>query len=357
MRNNLVLFGKFALGGILSYSTPRFLVAIGVPVDRWIVKMANWFSLAITNEAALWSGGTIICAILFAVLFVLDRRHRSAIVIGPVKLTQQNLSKRAPLIELRDYIAGLPGWEDIGEELQYLDLIKAFREAAHEGRFEVWGRLRTDQGFPEQEEILRKIPVDHWGYASLDPLRFPSRTENKDLITYAVDPNKRKNERGYFDLEVERVPAFEWAQSEDASRYRGDEDRQSVGVQHARQAIATVRDTEMHFALAYVETGRWDIRFADIVMKPGAPDKGFSPVEMRQAALDGDIRIWGRASQSGPHVLIPAGYWEIWQIDWYSALESKCRTDIAETGHYGGTKYYDLMVSKAEIEKRWPPES
>lgn len=116
------------------------------------------------------------------------------------------------------------------------------------------------------------------------------------------------------------------------------------------------RDTEMHLALAYIETREWGLRFVDIVMKPGAPDKGFSPATVRQAAIDGEIRVWGKPSQNGPYVLIPAGYWEIWQIDWYSAW-GKCHTEIAESGYTGGTKHYDLMVSKVEIEKKWPPKT
>ena len=87
---------------------------------------------------------------------------------------------------------------------------------------------------------------------------------------------------------------------------------------------------------------------------PNSKAKGKSPIIVRQAALDGEIRIWGKLSHYGPHSLIPADYWKIWHIEWFSTLKGESESEIAEIGYSGGEKYYDLMVSKAEIEKKWP---
>jgi hypothetical protein len=114
------------------------------------------------------------------------------------------------------------------------------------------------------------------------------------------------------------------------------------------------RDTKMHEALAYVELRQWGRKFHAIVSQPSAnPEKGFSPAEVRQAAIDGDIRIWGRKSPHDAYVLIDPKYWETWQIDWFAALKSNAETEKRVTGA-AGYKYYDLMVSRAEFERRWP---
>lgn len=56
---------KYVLGGIISYAAPRLLVAMGVPLDRWIVTMGAWLSIRLTSEAALWAATLIIVIPLF----------------------------------------------------------------------------------------------------------------------------------------------------------------------------------------------------------------------------------------------------------------------------------------------------
>jgi hypothetical protein len=116
------------------------------------------------------------------------------------------------------------------------------------------------------------------------------------------------------------------------------------------------RDTKMSEALAYVVAGKWGLSYLEVI---GNHDKfgnsTFALVEMRQAALDSQVRVWGRTSNNGPFVEIPPQYWGVWQIEVFSALSSTgCKTEIAEIGHYGGTQYYELMVSKTEVGNRWP---
>ena len=33
-------FGRYAGGGIIAYATPRLLVALGVPLDQWIIAVS-----------------------------------------------------------------------------------------------------------------------------------------------------------------------------------------------------------------------------------------------------------------------------------------------------------------------------
>ncbi len=81
--------------------------------------------------------------------------------------------------------------------------------------------------------------------------------------------------------------------------------RVSVNIVEAK------RDTKMHEALAYIESGSWGKKYYEYIATPNSKAKGKSPIIVRQAALDGEIRIWGKLSHYGPHSLIPADYWKI----------------------------------------------
>jgi len=339
------------VGGVIRWSTATIIAAIflvwGFAPSEWLSRLWTdppfWISHPITRIIIL------IIGVLLLILFLYKTKPH----VGRPVLGSQNRPKRVPLIELRDHIAGLPGWEEIGEGLQYLDLVKAFREAAHEERFEVWGRKNTTSGMFQSDEILRKIPAEYWEYSSLDELRFPSRKENKELCTYVIPVSRRNPEDTYWDLEVERAPALEWAQH-GAERYRGDEDRSSAASQKEIQKVSVTRDTKMHEALAYIESGSWGKKFSEYFMSEYSKTGGNSPVLVRQAALDGEIRIWGKSSQNGPYILIDADYWKIWQIVIFSTMDGSSKTELAEVGYNAGSEYYDLMVSRLEIEKKWP---
>jgi hypothetical protein len=318
------------------------LVTDNVP-SSLISPTADKWALAILALAALllWLGPWIY------------KRLKKPNKISPPSSPLKSKSKRVGLIELRDYIKSIPGWENIGETLESVDLIKAFREAAHEEVFEVWGR-RDDQRLFKSEVILSKIPAIYWEDASLDETRFIGSDDNISLCTYVLEPNKRGTIPAYEDLEVERIPAFEWAQSPHAARYRGDEDKLSPSVQQKQQSKSAVRDTKMHVALAYIETGNWEQDFYEYMATPNANEKGGSYRKVRQAALDGELIVWGTRGEGEPHIKIPQKYWEDWKIEWFSALQKASRTSMSDIGHKGTKIYYDLMVSRTEIEKKWP---
>src|SRR5262245_17073894 len=134
-----------------------------------------------------------------------------------------SVPKRMPIIELRDMIKASPGWDLDGDTLQYLDLAKAFREAAHEGAFEVWGRPASKRGLFASDQVLTKIPRKHWSTATLDMLKFPAADKNEQVCSHIIDIGVRNRNDTYFDLEVERLPAIEWARN-GAAKYRGEED-------------------------------------------------------------------------------------------------------------------------------------
>lgn len=64
---------KYASGGLVSYITPRLLVASGVPLDRWIVAVGG--GLHIDREVALWAASFIVAAVLYGGSIVLSKDH------------------------------------------------------------------------------------------------------------------------------------------------------------------------------------------------------------------------------------------------------------------------------------------
>ena len=224
-----------AIGKVVIVVFIAICALLGFGPETWAAYMVTEFPLWVTPTVAQ----TAFIALGFSAFLVAFKpwgwlaKSPEKIALGVpqgiIETVSGNKSKRMPLIELRDFIVQQPGWEQIEENLEYLDLIKAFREVAHEERFEVWGRKNTKSGLFENEKILQKIPSDYWKDGSLDELRFHSTDDNRLICTYILEVNKRGLSPTFSDLEVEKKPALEWAQ-EDAARYRGEEDRASGRV-------------------------------------------------------------------------------------------------------------------------------
>lgn len=92
--------------------------------------------------------------------------------------------------------------------------------------------------------------------------------------------------------------------------------------------------------------------------------------QLRQAARDGDLAIWGRKNvgdfpldmyESRPSEVIPAGYWQDHQIDPIPHLisqdpDKRRRSHTYTPGGRERDRFYDLMVSSTEIKSygAWP---
>lgn len=66
----LAFIVRYVGGGILAYAAPRLLVAMGIPLDRWIIAMGAWLSLRLNRQTALWGATLILGALLFAGSFI-----------------------------------------------------------------------------------------------------------------------------------------------------------------------------------------------------------------------------------------------------------------------------------------------
>jgi hypothetical protein len=131
----------------------------------------------------------------------------------------------------------------------------------------------------------------------------------------------------------------------------------AVPIENKRPRSAE-RDTGMLEALAFLQSGHWGLAPTNLL---ATKDTDRQPMlkclqDVRQAALDGDIRVWGRPSPESPLDLIPKEEWKIFKIKFLSLFHdnSQTQTEIAEIGVNSSLKYHDLMVSRFEVEKKWP---
>jgi hypothetical protein len=100
----------------------------------------------------------------------------------------------------------------------------------------------------------------------------------------------------------------------------------------------------MREALGFIDNGEWNKR----------PRRATSARKMREAAIHGDISIWGSSGINIQPLPIKAAYWEHWQIDWPSMLRGEAETAPLDS-EATGVKFYSLTVGKAEVERIWPP--
>ena len=112
--------------------------------------------------------------------------------LWPKGLHDQSKPYFMPIIELREIIRKLEGWKLDDGGLQYLDLARAFRDAAYKEQFEVWGKKLSRNSMFRSEEISQEVPKIYWIDATLDMFTFPSETENEAIVTHIMDPSKRE---------------------------------------------------------------------------------------------------------------------------------------------------------------------
>lgn len=117
------------------------------------------------------------------------------------------------------------------------------------------------------------------------------------------------------------------------------------------------RDTKMRPALMFIEKGKWPEGNSYSLIAAHKTGGELPSNRVREAAKYDQIKVWGKPSHNAQYDLIPADYWKIWQIDWYSNPDGECQTEVADVTNWSGSfKYYDLMVNKSEIETKWPPK-
>ena len=121
------------------------------------------------------------------------------------------------------------------------------------------------------------------------------------------------------------------------------------------------RDVWLLDALFYIVTRQWgeQPRFENDVEHINQIHDACRDVG--QAALDGDLPIWGRRGYSGMQEKLPPEYWKHYQIDVLQVmgLSDPEELTVEKTSHASPPwgRYEALMTCRARIEQAWPPEN
>lgn len=142
------------------------------------------------------------------------------------------------------------GWNFQGNSLDILDLEKAMQQSGLDGSLTIYGRTGQRQ-FPEMYGPLNKIPPEHWATFDLNSLAMLMSDENADVASR----NLSLDQRGFFDLHVDRKHALWWlrhvAPRERGKRAKAEAERDAriaennrIRVQQKAEAAARVREAE-----------------------------------------------------------------------------------------------------------------
>lgn len=118
----------------------------------------------------------------------------------------------------------------------------------------------------------------------------------------------------------------------------------------------TQRDTPLQHASFYIVSHRW----------PSPQEKPFTETlfgadisnalqELRQAALDGQLKIWGRLKHDTVFAEVEPSFWKENDIDFLSAYMGQKTPDkpVSKSFEDGDGKYAEFQVSKTQVESIW----
>ena len=77
--------------------------------------------------------------------------------------------------------------------------------------------------------------------------------------------------------------------------------------------------------------------------------------EVRQAAADELITIWGKRPGQQVFEEVPPVFWVRHQIEWFGLLKNRATTEQTVSVADAGDRYEDLMTSRVQYRK-WPPK-
>ncbi len=71
-KTTLIFIFRYCGGGILGYSTPRLLIAFGVPLDDWIKSFPSWFNYDVIYWLLVVIFATFIISLTYLVPYILS---------------------------------------------------------------------------------------------------------------------------------------------------------------------------------------------------------------------------------------------------------------------------------------------
>ena len=120
------------------------------------------------------------------------------------------------------------------------------------------------------------------------------------------------------------------------------------------------RDASLSEALAYTCCGAWGVSLESIYTSQTEVDNfNYRLRELTKEFERDSLAVWGRermmdAFVSDGWVLIEPEFWKKNKISWTSLFSGGATRTESRSGFGNDDQFQDLMVSKAEIEDRWP---
>ena len=122
------------------------------------------------------------------------------------------------------------------------------------------------------------------------------------------------------------------------------------------------RDTALKDALAYACAGAWNVPLEERYTDQSEVDAfNYRLREMQKDFASDRLTVWGRermmdAFSSEGWVLIEPEFWKLNKISWTSLFSGGLTRTESRSGLGSDDQYEDLMVSRAQIEERWPSD-
>jgi hypothetical protein len=131
----------------------------------------------------------------------------------------------------------------------------------------------------------------------------------------------------------------------------------------AQKAFDPPHNVDARSALFFAANGTWTLRPNDREITSEAArelQRVYDALRRfyESASHEGGLRVWGRTSMSRPFKLIERTHWQDWHIEPAAIFGSEpLRTVPRDRLPSGSSPYFDLHLSKAEVESVWQPAS
>lgn len=118
------------------------------------------------------------------------------------------------------------------------------------------------------------------------------------------------------------------------------------------------RDTPFADALMFASTGSWTASIDHVDPELWQERKR----DIEELAADGKLSVWGKRFVDSPvadmidrvYEPIPAEFWRDGTVNWLQLPHGRAETEERDWHHPLDKHYHELMVSRAEVEARWP---
>jgi hypothetical protein len=308
---------------------------------------------------------------------IYDDYHRSTF---PAPAPKRELTLKAVLERIafesewavtRDFSSPVDQWQ---QTMWEVPLGKELMRPLASGEIRARGIRSTSEG---DEHGHTDIPASFWLHPQLDPhadrlLREPgydyvmnlgSGVMYHDIRLSKADVDREWPPRSKTKIKQHPSPFIAWAEEWDACfqerLINSQVEYQEMQARERPKKVQSAaekrpRDTFVSEALAYAALGRWGEKFSKVPMHLTDWEAVQPPMEQfREAALSGDLTVWGKRGCGTLFEVIPRTYWREHGLDVHSLMMGRASTvpliEMEDT-----VLFEDLMVSRSETEAVWP---